>query len=242
MDLNVGRSNYDEIRCMRELYRHAHRCQIIHDSALERGLADAYAFWVNDQLAGYGGVWNQYFPGRVMEFYVLPAHQTNAFAWFKQLLIVSEATHIEAQTNMPHSLAMLYEYASQIEIEKLLFADAFNSQLTCPAGRLRAATASDQGEGLDGEWVLEVHGQAVASGGFLRHYNPPYADIYMHVAPQHRGQGYGSYLVQGLKRECYAAGHQPAARCDPDNVASRKTMEKAGLALCGHLLVGIVVG
>ena len=51
---------------------------------------------------------------------------------------------------------------------------------------------------------------------------------------------YGSNLNQELKRVCYEAGKLPAARCDPSNIASRKTLEKAGMHLCGQLQVGEV--
>jgi hypothetical protein len=62
----------------------------------------------------------------------------------------------------------------------------------------------------------------------------------MEVAEPARRQGFRSYLVQEIKRVCYEAGKKPAARCDPNNIASRRTLEKAGLLPCGHLLVGEV--
>jgi GNAT superfamily N-acetyltransferase len=78
----------------------------------------------------------------------------------------------------------------------------------------------------------------VATGGFLTHSNPPYGDVYMAVAESHRRRGYGSYLVQELKRVCYEAGRRPAARCNAANVASRKTLEKAGMLPCGRMVMG----
>ena len=83
-------------------------------------------------------------------------------------------------------------------------------------------------------------GRVVATGGFLCHYNPPYGDLYMEVAEHARRQGYGSYLIQELKRVCYEAGRLPSARCSPENEASRRTLERAGLLSCGRLLVGEV--
>jgi len=47
-----------------------------------------------------------------------------------------------------------------------------------------------------------------------------------------------SYLL--LKRVCYEQGNVPAARCNPSNVASRKTLQKAGFVPCGHILTGSV--
>jgi len=59
----------------------------------------------------------------------------------------------------------------------------------------------------------------------------------MEVAKPARRQGFGSYLAQELKRVCYETGKKPAARCNPDNVGSRGTLQKAGFLPCGRLLV-----
>ena len=42
-------------------------------------------------------------------------------------------------------------------------------------------------------------------------------DIYMDVVEVHRGRGFGSYLVQELKRAAYELGSIPAARCNPQS-------------------------
>jgi GNAT superfamily N-acetyltransferase len=80
----------------------------------------------------------------------------------------------------------------------------------------------------------------VATGGLMFHYNVPYADIYMEVAEPFRQRGFGSYLVQELKRLAYALGSIPSARCSPSNVASRKTLQKAGLVPYAHILNGSI--
>jgi GNAT superfamily N-acetyltransferase len=80
----------------------------------------------------------------------------------------------------------------------------------------------------------------VASGGVLTHYNPPYGDIYMEVDEAYRRRGIGSYLVQELKRVAYLKGNVPAARCNAANAVSRKTLERAGFAVCGEMQVGLV--
>jgi GNAT superfamily N-acetyltransferase len=165
---------------------------------------------------------------------------------FRELLIAGQATHIEAQTNIPLMLLLLYDYGKNITPTSILFHDAFGTSLSPPNGVFRRATPEDAGAVFPhhqepvGDWVVEAPGEIVATGGFLCHYNPPYGDIFMEVAEPARQKGYGSYLVQELKRVCYEAGKKPAARCDPDNVASRKTLEKAGFLPCGRLLNGKV--
>src|SRR5580692_7922931 len=110
-DITVLRTQYDDIATMRELYRHEAHCEIVRDSILRRGLADSYLLLVDGRRAGYGGVWNQHWPGRVMEFYVLPPIRDQEADLPVQLgrafLQASGATHIEAQTNLPALLALL---------------------------------------------------------------------------------------------------------------------------------------
>ena len=91
-----------------------------------------------------------------------------------------------------------------------------------------------------GDWVVEVEGKIAATGGMLFHYNRPYGDIYMEVSEAFRRRGLGCYLVQELKRVCYEQGSVPAARCNPANIASRRTLQKAGFVPCGHILTGSV--
>ena len=79
-----------------------------------------------------------------------------------------------------------------------------------------------------------------ATGGILFHYNRPFGHIHLEVAEPFRRRGLGSFLVQELKRVCYEGGHVPAARCNIDNIASQRTLQKAGFVPCGHILKGSV--
>jgi GNAT superfamily N-acetyltransferase len=144
-------------------------------------------------------------------------------------------------------LLMLYDCAANITSDTILFADAFPTYLTCPTGNLRRVAEADQEQVFEhkhepvGDWMIESDGVAVATGGALFHYNPPYGDLFMEVHESHRQRGYGSYLVQELKRICYEMGKIPAARCNVSNTASRNTLQKAGMLPCGRILLGDVV-
>jgi GNAT superfamily N-acetyltransferase len=244
MRVQVRRVEFADVEALRELYRQEQNCQIIHDSILRRGLADPYLILVDDRVGGYGGVWNKYDPGRLMEFYTLPQLRAAALPMLRELVVASGATQMEAQTNCPLMLLMLYDCATNIIAENVLFQDTFITHLICPGAVFRHATPEDAASIFPhrdepiGEWIVEAQGAAVATGGFLCHYNPPYGDIYMEVAEHARRKGYGSYLIQDLKRVCYEAGKKPAARCNSSNVASRRTLEKAGFVPCARLLVG----
>ena len=131
-----------------------------------------------------------------------------------------------------------------MEREKVLFHDAFTSRLSCEGATFRRTTDEDRGRSFQprpedvGDWLVEKGGEIVATGGVLVHYNPPYGDMFMEVAEDHRRHGYGSFLVQELKRVCREMGTKPAARCDPANAASRATLQRAGLLPCAVILSG----
>ena len=90
-----------------------------------------------------------------------------------------------------------------------------------------------------GKYVLEKDGLIVATGGFMTYYNPPFADLYMEVHREYRRRGYGSFLLQEIKKRCYLSGRVPAARTSVDNHKSRRTLERAGMRVCGFLLRGV---
>ena len=244
MRINVFKSDYAEIETMRDLFRLEANCQIVCDSILRRGMADPYLFTIDGDRAGYGGVWNKYEIGRVMEFYITPAYRRYALPVFREFAVVSGATHVEAQTNLTMALSMLYSSSKNICVEKLLFEDWERTDLQCPGAIFRKSVSSDSFglfENKDepaGDWVIEFKGDVVAAGGFLCHYNPPYGDLYMEVAPNFRKRGFGSYLLQEVKRVCYQSGKKPSARCNVSNIASRQTLIKAGMLPCGRILVG----
>jgi GNAT superfamily N-acetyltransferase len=89
-----------------------------------------------------------------------------------------------------------------------------------------------------GEWHLELEGNLAGKGGILFHYNRPYGDIYMEISEPQRRRGLGAFLVQELKRACRELGAVPCARCSPANVASRKTLQRAGFVPFAHILIG----
>jgi GNAT superfamily N-acetyltransferase len=61
------------------------------------------------------------------------------------------------------------------------------------------------------------------------------------VREDRRRRGIGSLLIQEAKKACYLAGRIPASRCDFTNAASRATLTKAGMRICGQVLKGRVV-
>ena len=140
--------------------------------------------------------------------------------------------------------AMLHTFACDAVSGSILYHDKLRTALAPTEATFRQAIASDDptipAEQLPSHGIVEVGGVIAAKGGILFHYNRPYGDIYMEVAEAFRRRRLGSYLVQELKGVCYQQGSIPSARCNPKNIASRKTLQKAGFVPCGHMLIGSV--
>jgi len=247
MDIHIERRDWPELFAQHELYRAEANCQLIRDSHWARGFLNCYAIEVDGKRAGHAAIAERYDKGRVLEFYTFPDFRGMATRMFAEFLRASEPTHIEAQSNVRLMLDMLKEFADEIVEERFLFADGQRTQLNCPANgifrRLKALgelPLFNQGTEPPGDWVIEAGGKIVATGGYLTHYNPPYADLYMEVDESQRRKGFGSYLIQELKRVCGENGYRPAARCNYENFASRKTLERGGMRVCGQVLVGAI--
>jgi GNAT superfamily N-acetyltransferase len=244
----VNRVELVEIKSMRDIYRHEMHCQILFDSIHTRpGWTQEYLISEGDRKVGYGSValagpWES--KPTVYEFFLLPQHRTRIFDAFVALLTFSGATAIETQSNAGLLTVMLLTFAPTVASEAILFHDKVTTAHAVPNALFRRATSEDAEQiaqqQLDSQarWLVAVGGIVAAAGDILFHYNRPYGDIYMAVAESFRRRGIGTYLVQELKRVCYEGGSVPAARCNPNNIASRQTLQRAGFVPCGHILTG----
>jgi GNAT superfamily N-acetyltransferase len=236
MDFSARPVQLGEISPWRDLYREEMHCQIVHDSMHSRtGWTQSYLLEVSGDRAGYGsiligGPWTG--TRTVFEFYLAPSHRSRAFDLFTTLLTTSGATGMEVQTNDALLSVMLHTWARDIASEKIVLEDRLTTFRTLDGVVFCHRTEPEE------DWVLKVNGTVAATGGILYHYNRPYGDIYMEVSEPFRQRGFGSFLVQELKRVCYELGSIPCARCNTTNIASRKTLQKAGFVPCAHILVG----
>jgi GNAT superfamily N-acetyltransferase len=238
----------EEILPLRELYRQELNCQIVHDSLPRRGFGNLFILRFDGRLAGYGFVmgYQGELKDMIREFYVLPGYRGHALPLFRRLIDVSQARRVMCQTNDVLLTLMLYDCASEIQSDTVVFHDAVTTALTVPDATFRPVDDDDKARIFEhkvepvGEWLIEVDAKIVATGGIATHYNPPYGDLFMEVDEPYRRRGYGSYLIQELKRTAYEIGKIPAARCDVANAASRATLQNAGLFPCARLLSGVL--
>ena len=240
-----------QILPLRELHRQEMNCQIVHDSIHRRaGWTMTYLLEMGGVEAGFGsmaigGPWTD--KPTIFEFYVRPEQRGRAFDLFEALLAASGARFMEIQSSDLLLSVMLHTHARDIASEAIVFRDQVTTALPAMGAVLHCKTPEDEtrrciDERQGGpEWTLDLNGETVATGGILFHYNRPYGDIYMDVVEPYRGRGFGSYLVQELKRAAYDLDSIPAARCNPANVASRKTLQKAGLVPYANILNGTIV-
>src|SRR2546430_12002487 len=250
MELSAKAATVEDIRAWRDMYRLEMGCQIIHDSIHSRpGWTHEYLLFAGEATVGYGsiavgGPWKG--KPTVYEWYVAPQYRSRMFDLFSALLAASGSVKVETQSNDTLLTVMLHAFAASVTSESILFHDKLTTTHSPPCAIVRRAAPEDAAQvlsrelGSGADWVVVVEGAIVAAGGILFHFNRPYGDIYMKVAEPFRRRGLGSYLVQELKRVCYEQGSVPAARCNPANVESRRTLQKAGFVPCGHILTGSV--
>ena len=248
MPVGTELASNQEILPLRVRYRAEANGQIVHDSIHTRaGWTKSYLLQVDGRTAGFGsiavgGPWKN--KPTVFEFYLLPEARGRAFDLFEAFVGASGAAFFEVQTSDVVLSVMLHAYGSDLESEKIVFRDELTTFLPAQGAVLRRVTSEEESVSCfeeragKSDWALELEAKAVGSGSLLFHYNHPYCDVAMEIAEEHRRRGLGAYLVQELKRIAYEMGGIPAARCNPGNIASRKTLQKAGLVPFAHILVG----
>jgi GNAT superfamily N-acetyltransferase len=225
------------------LFLQENNFQIRYNASHERGWTDSYLIIYNNEKIGYGSIkaGNR---DTVFEFYLIPSFRNLSSFVFLELLKSSKVSFIECQSNDFLLTSLLFQYGQNVNSDVILFEDGFTSDIKIHTAIFRKRNDNDivfehTSEPV-GDYVLEVNKEVVATGGFLLHYNKPFADLYMEVAKAHRKKGFGSFLIQEVKKQCYLAGRVPAARCNMDNIASRATLIKAGLKIAGFMLLGEV--
>jgi GNAT superfamily N-acetyltransferase len=248
MPILVSICDPNQISSLRQEYRGEMQCQIIHDSIHERpGWSVEFALEIDGARVGYGSVaiggpWKT--AHSLYEFYVRRGSRQHIFDLFAALRAKCNVTKIETQTNDPFLSVMLHTFAENVQAEAILFEDQFETRLQPEGAEFRPGEDPDvellKAFELDDTagWVVTLNGSLAGAGGVLYHYNRPYGDIYMKIAEPFRGKGLGAYLVQELKKACRTGGSIPAARCNIGNVASRRTLQKAGFVPCGNLVTG----
>lgn len=245
MDLKITKTSLNDILHLRALFLQENNFQIRYNACHERGWSDSYLINIDGDNVGYGSVKGKDDLTKreaIFEFYLMPAWRKNASAIFEKLISVSGTTYIECQSNDLLLSSMLYEFGQNISSDVVLFEDGPVTTLQVAGATFRHRMPEEDlfehNYEPEGDYVIETNGEIVATGGFLLHYNKPFADLYMEVREDQRQKGYGSLLIQEVKKACFIAGRVPAARCGISNKASKATLLKGGLSIAGYMLLG----
>jgi len=234
------------IQKLRALFLQETNFQIRYDATHARGWSDSYLLTLDGTDVGYASLKADDTQTRdtMFEFFVVRPFRKHAVALFKACLAASGATQVECQSNAALLTSLLFEHTTDIRSDVILFDDhavtehAIAGVVVRP--RKRYDSVFEHKVEPVGDYVATLDGEVVATGGFLLHYNMPFADLFMEVREDRRRRGIGSYLIQEVKKACYLAGRVPAARCDFTNAGSRATLLKAGMRICGQMLKGRV--
>jgi GNAT superfamily N-acetyltransferase len=246
MIARAAKAKLKDIQVFRALFLQEMNRQIRYDACHARGWTDSYLLKIDDEDVGYGSIKGQETDDRdtVFEFYVVPPFRKWASVLCRELIAESRAAYIECQSNDALLSSLLTEFSRDLGADVVLFEDDAVTEHRPPGAVVRPRRKHDRifEHAVEpiGDYVLEADGEIVATAGFLLHYNVPFADLYMEVREDRRRRGYGSFILQEVKKACYLAGRVPAARTGLQNQASRAALTKAGLRVSGFMLTGRV--
>lgn len=237
--MEISRLTYSSISHLREKFLRENNIQFVLDKCYRYRWADAYAFIDRETPVGYGSVYGtekREDRDTIFEFYLMSEHRDLAEQCFLALCRSSKAPYIECQTNDKFLYPLFEKFTTNIQTETILFAEHHTTNFRIDNASLVVRPQSNPD---DCQFVLMHNGKEVGEGGFMLNYNFPYADMYYGIHEKYRGKGFGGYFVQELKAEIYKMNRVPAARCNPSNAASKATLLKAGMAVCGERLKGV---
>ena len=267
MHVEIELTTVDQVADLRFLYARELDDMIRYEREIRQGQTRIYTMRSGGALIGYGILHGEREDrSTVVEFFLLPQYRRHTVPVFDRFTEATEATGVQARTNDTGLLLLVYERTRDIVPGNFYFRDAETTHHPVPGTSFRVITLDDldilapimttlegwpfdvpDREGL-ARWIasgegrlLEDEGGIAAIGTILHGYNPPFANIGMAVMKRARRRGYGTYLVEELKRETYATGKIPRAGCAVWNEASRATLLRAGFLVNARVLRGTLV-
>ncbi len=240
MEFDIVKVQGVDIESHRRLFLAETKFQFIYNKCHDAGWVDVYLFKFNEISIGYGSVWGKdkrENRATICEFFLDQPFRKYARHIFDQFIKISCAGFVECQTNDTLLASMALESAKNINAEAILFETAFETAFTIPGAQFIKSLSSEDWNA----YSIQKDGEIVATGGFIWNYNFPYIDIYYEVKENFRNMGYGTLLMQELKREAYRLNRIPAARCNVKNQASKALLLKAGMRICGYIIIGELI-
>lgn len=235
MKYRVEKTGLEAVKPFRDLFLKQTTFQFVYNKCHGAGWADVYGVHIDGVAVGYASVWGKdkrEERDAIFEFFLLQPYRKYSGEVFTELVAVSGASFVECQTNDLFLTSLLYEYTKHVNVDAILFEEHLETAFVVEGAVFRKK---------EEEYVLELDGEVVATGGFVFNYNFPFIDMYYEVKEGFRRRGLAGYFVQELRREAYRMNRVPAARCNVRNRASRATLLKAGMRVCGYIVVGEII-
>lgn len=220
------------------------------------GFSQCYEIEMDEEIVGHCTIKKD---KRLVQFCVYKDYFTNASEILKHLINEGIVESAGVSTKEPEFLAVCLDHQKKVHVDGYLFSDTekgyeFDEKLK--AINFRLAVDNDikeikdkcdiafdgYYEGLiqkDQLFVLYNGDDLMGIGEFRRiKTHDSYGDIGMIVAEKHRRKGVGTYIINRLREHCHKNNLKALASCDVNNIASRKTLEKAGLT-ANHRIIYI---
>ena len=211
MPIKILPSNLPELGLLRDLFLQENCFQFICNKCHVYGWADHYLIVEGEQKIGYGAVWGQEKRedrDAIFEFFLIKPFRKFANDIFPKLIAASGTTYVESQSNDSLLTAMLYEHCKDINAEAILFEDFYQTNFLME-GTMIEKKLPDSNNVNDYPFLLKHNEALIGTGGLMLNYNLPYADIYYEIDVAYRNKGYGTFMVQELKKEAYKMGRGP---------------------------------
>lgn len=213
--------------------------------------SDFYGIYIADEVIGYGAVSKD----RLLSFYLIDHYRRQANEIFNHFI---QVMHIKTAYSCTYDLDyfnLCLDVFNKYDIEGILYAHDVKLTIACPEANIeeRLALLSDLHDAISytaanmegpSEWLEEyyrtlidakglylyVHEGRIVASGEMRYWPEieNAANIGMTVAVDYRKRGMGTYVLRRMADFALDKGLQPVCGTDLSNIASQKTISKAG--------------
>lgn len=191
----------------------------------------------------------------LVQFFLEVAYQPNARAIFKKIIDEQKIKSAYTFTYHPDYLSLCLDISIKTTIDGILYEDVIDVRIDQPIERLieKKATLDDlkdaiayTTENMAGpyDWLEVYYKNLIKIKGLFLYYLedqiigtgeirimtdiPGVANVGMTVHNAYKKQSIGLYILTQLKQKAYAADIKPICGTDLTNLASQKTIQKAG--------------
>ena len=223
-----------------------------------RDNAAHWGIFQKEQLIGYACIDDQ---DRLLQFFLSPRFLRQGYPALEKFIAHKKIQKGIVGSNNPVFLSLALEFAQKIEIDTYLFREHHEVSVPSKDGQLlecghddiqRVVDFCHHSTGAPKEWLNSYvrglvekkemfylkndHGIAGTCEVRKSETYPDFADIGMIVSPDHRRQGYGTFLLHQAKSIALEWGKKPICSCEKNNIGSLKAIHNSGFVSTYQLL------